>query len=136
MTADNKYLCFIRKNWNINSVMHIYYSIFIHNLLLFPKIQVIGRRYLIPVWQSRTENYQEIWETSHTYRSRKLSIDIEFLNNCLNHDLCSTFLKHKMSKRSQSLTHTHFDNALLYRKKLKLWRLRKFVHNWIKWRMI
>ena len=45
---------------HINNVMHIYYSIFIHNLLRFPKIQVIGRRYLIPVWQSRTENYQEI----------------------------------------------------------------------------
>ena len=30
------------------------------------------------------------------YRTRKLAIDIEFLNNFLNLDLCPTFLKYKM----------------------------------------
>ena len=60
MTADNKYLYFIRKKLkHFNNVTHIYYSIFIHNSLPFPKIKIIGRRYLIPLWQSRIENYQE-----------------------------------------------------------------------------
>ena len=37
------------------------------------------------------------------YKIRKLSIGIQFLNNCLNHDLCPMFLKYKMSsKRLQS----------------------------------
>ena len=37
------------------------------------------------------------------YKIRKLSVDIEFLNNCVNQDLCLTFLKYKMSsKRSQT----------------------------------
>ena len=30
------------------------------------------------------------------YKICKLPIDIEFLNNCLNHDLGATFLKYKM----------------------------------------
>ena len=63
MTADNKYLYFIwKKLKHINKVTHICYSIFIHNLLSFPKIQIIGRRYLILLWQSRIENYQKIRE--------------------------------------------------------------------------
>ena len=33
------------------------------------------------------------------YKIRKLSIDIEFLNICLNHDLGPTFLKYKMSSK-------------------------------------
>ena len=36
------------------------------------------------------------------YRTRKLFTDIEFLNNCRNHDLCEAFFKYKMiSKRLQ-----------------------------------
>ena len=61
MTGDNKYLYFVwKKLKQINNVTHICYSIFIHNSLPLPKIQIIGRRYSIPLWQSRTENYQEI----------------------------------------------------------------------------
>ena len=37
------------------------------------------------------------------FKIRKISIDIEFLNNCLNHDLCPMFLKYEMSlKRLQT----------------------------------
>ena len=36
------------------------------------------------------------------YKMRKLSVGIEFLNNCVNQDLCQLFLKYKMpSKRLQ-----------------------------------
>ena len=33
------------------------------------------------------------------YKICKLSIDNEFLNNCLNHNLCPTFLKYEMSSK-------------------------------------
>lgn len=37
------------------------------------------------------------------YLTYKLSNDLKFLNNCLNHDRCSTFLKYKLlSKRLQN----------------------------------
>ena len=35
----------------------------------------------------------------YDYKIRKLSVDIEFLNNYLNHDLCPPFLKYKMSSK-------------------------------------
>ena len=63
MTADDKYLYLVwRKVKHINNVTHICYRIFILNSLPFPKVQVIGRRYSIPLWQSRNENYQDIRE--------------------------------------------------------------------------
>ena len=50
MTGDNKHLYFIwKKLKHINNVTHICYSIFIDNSLSFPKIQIIGRRYSIPL---------------------------------------------------------------------------------------
>ena len=33
------------------------------------------------------------------FRLRKISVDIEFLNSCLENDLCPTFLRHKMSTK-------------------------------------
>ena len=50
MTGDNKHLYFIwKKLKHINNVTNICYSIFIDNSLSFPKIQIIGRRYSIPL---------------------------------------------------------------------------------------
>ena len=61
MKADNKYLfIFVFTSIYINKVAHICYSIFIHKLLLLPRIQVIDRCCSTLLWQSRTENYQEI----------------------------------------------------------------------------
>ena len=63
MTADNNYLYLVwTKLKYVDNVTHICYSIFIQNSLPFPKIQIIGRRYSIPLWQLRNENYQKIPE--------------------------------------------------------------------------
>ena len=39
----------------------------------------------------------------HDYRLRKIHLDIAFLNNCLDNDLCPTFLRFKLpSKQLQN----------------------------------
>ena len=131
-TADNKYLYFIwKKLKHISNVTHICYSIFIHNSLSFPK-----SRSLVDVTQSRYGNrvlkiivkYAKL-----DYRTSKFSMDIEFLNSS------QRFLHTKCHRRDcKPLTNTNFHNAFLYSRKLRLkhWKLIKFVHNWIRWKMI
>ena len=52
----------------------------------------------------------------HDYRLRKIHLDIAFLNNCLDNDLCPTFLRYKLSsKRLQnSEPYRRSQNLFLY----------------------
>ena len=83
-------------------MLHIFVIVFLFIIRCrFPKSRsltdVIRSRYGNPVLKI-IRKYEKLG-----YKIRKLSIDIEFLNNCLNHGLCPTFLKYKMSsKRSQT----------------------------------
>ena len=89
MTADNK------------SFITMFYIIAIVLLFIircrFPK-----SRSLTGVIRSRYDNHVlkiiRKYE-KYDYKICKLSVDIEFLNNCLNHDLCPPFLKYKMSSK-------------------------------------
>lgn len=73
------------------------------------------------------------------YRTRKLSTDIEFLNNCINLISAKRFLNTKWYRRDcNPLTHINFHNAFLYIRKLRLknWTIIRFVHNRLRWKMI
>ena len=54
------------------------------------------------LWQLHSENYTRYQKLD--FRTRKLDVDIKFLNTCQNNDLCSIFTQYKISS-------TRFQNS-------------------------
>ena len=48
------------------------------------------------------------------FRLRKISVDIKFLNSCLENDLCPTFLHYKMSSKELQNSESYKGSQLMF----------------------